>query len=92
MRRISYLIIPIMLIELGSGVVILILNSKLYSAFGFSMLLLVFIWGLTALLFSKVHSSLLKGYDEVSIDKLINFNWIRTISWTVRLIFLMKLF
>ena len=92
MRRISYLIIPIMLIELGSGVVILILNSTLYSPFGFSMLLLVFIWVLTALLFSKVHSSLLKGFNEVSIDKLINFNWIRTISWTVRLIFLMKLF
>ncbi len=92
MKRISYLIIPIMLVEICSGVMVLILDSSLYSPFGISIMLLIFIWVLTVLLFSKVHSYLLKGYDEDSINKLISLNWIRTISWTVRLIILMKLF
>lgn len=92
MKRISYVIIPIMLVELSSGVIVLIIDSSLYTPFGVSLMLLIFIWILTALLFSKVHAYLLKGYDEDSINKLIGLNWIRTISWTIRLIILMKLF
>tara|TARA_B000000475_G_C15848538_1_gene387048 strand:- start:125 stop:499 length:375 start_codon:yes stop_codon:yes gene_type:complete len=92
MKRISYIIIPIMLVELSSGVIVLIIDSSLYTPFGVSLMLLIFIWILTALLFSKVHAYLLKGYDEDSINKLIDLNWIRTIFWTVRLIILMKLF
>ena len=92
MKRISYIIIPIMLVELSSGVIVLIIDSSLYTPFGVSLVLLIFIWILTALLFSKVHAYLLKGYDEDSINKLIDLNWIRTIFWTVRLIILMKLF
>ena len=92
MKRISYIIIPIMLVELSSGVIVLIIDSSLYTPFGVSLMLLIFIWILTALLFSKVHAYLLNGYDEDSINKLISLNWIRTISWTVRLIILMKLF
>ena len=92
MKRISYIIIPIMLVELSSGVIVLILDSSLYTLFAASLMLLIFIWILTALLFSKVHAYLLKGYDEDSINKLIDLNWIRTIFWTVRLIILIKLF
>ena len=92
MKRISYLIIPIMFVELSSGVIVLIIDSSLYTPFGVSLMLLIFIWILTALLFSKVHAYLLKGYDEDSINKLIDLNWIRTIFWTVRFIILMKLF
>tara|TARA_B100001939_G_scaffold183569_1_gene158097 strand:+ start:440 stop:865 length:426 start_codon:yes stop_codon:yes gene_type:complete len=92
MKRISYIIIPIMLVELSSGVIVLIIDSSLYTPFGVSLVLLIFIWILTALLFSKVHAYLLKGYDEDSINKLIDLNWIRTIFWTVRLIILIKLF
>ena len=79
MKRISYVIIPIMLFELISGVIVLILDSSLYTLFAASLMLLIFIWILTALLFSKVHAYLLKGYDEDSINKLIGLNWIRTI-------------
>ena len=92
MKRISYIIIPIMLVELSSGVIVLIIDSSLYTPFGVSLMLLIFIWILTALLFSKVHTYLLKGYDEDSINKLIGLNWIRTVSWTIRLIILLKLF
>ena len=92
MKRISYIIIPIMLVELSSGVIVLIIDSSLYTPFGVSLVLLIFIWILTALLFSKVHTYLLKGYDEDSINKLISLNWIRTVSWTIRLIILLKLF
>ena len=92
MKRISYIIIPIMLVELISVVIVLILNSSLNMLLGASLMLLIFIWILTALLFSKVHAYLLKGYDEDSINKLIGLNWIRTISWTIRLIILLKLF
>ena len=92
MKNISYLIIPIMLLELLTGLFILLnikmINFYFLASFG----LLTLIWVITALFFSKFHSELSKKYNRDTILKLIRLNWIRTFFWTVRLGFLLKQF
>lgn len=92
MENISYLIIPIMLLELLTGLSILLkikmINFYFFASFG----LLILIWLITALFFSKFHSELSNKYNRDTILKLIRLNWIRTFFWTVRLGFLLKQF
>lgn len=92
MKNISNLIIPIMLLELLTGLSILLkikmINFYFFASFG----LLILIWLITALFFSKFHSELSKKYNRDTILKLIRLNWIRTFFWTLRLGFLLKQF
>ncbi len=92
MKNISYLIIPIMLLELFTGLYILLYNNMINFYFSASFGLLILIWLITALFFSKFHSELSKKYNRDTILKLIRLNWIRTFFWTVRLGFLLKQF
>ena len=57
-----------------------------------SFALLILIWMITGLLFTKYHSDLSKKYNEETILQLIRFNWIRTLFWTIRFALLLKLF
>ena len=92
MKNISYLIIPIMLLELFTGLYILLYNNMINFYFSASFGLLIVIWLITALFFSKFHSELSKKYNRDTILKLIRLNWIRTFFWTLRLGFLLKQF
>ena len=92
MKKISYIIIPIMIVELFSGLGILFLIQKGQILFYGSLALLVLIWMLTGLLFTKYHSELSKKYNQETILQLIRFNWIRTLLWTIRLALLLKQF
>tara|TARA_B100001540_G_scaffold195177_1_gene171929 strand:+ start:424 stop:849 length:426 start_codon:yes stop_codon:yes gene_type:complete len=92
MKKISYIIIPIMIVELFSGLGILFLIQKGQILFYGSLALLVLIWMLTGLLFTKYHSELSKKYNQETILQLILFNWIRTLLWTIRLALLLKQF
>ena len=92
MKNISYLIIPIMLLELFTGLYILLYNNMINFYFSASFGLLILIWLITALFFSKFHSELSKKYNRDTILKLIRLNWIRTFFWSLRLGFLLKQF
>ena len=85
MKRISLIVIPAMIIELTSGVLIFWIYQTDNIFFIFSLFCLFFIWFLTAILFSKMHQKLTLGYQISIITKLVNLNWLRTISWTLRL-------
>ena len=88
MSGIGFIVGPLMAVELITGAMLLIIykisNIYLFS----SMLLLVGIWFLTAIVFTRIHSKLLNGYSEKLIHDLIRFNWSRTIMWTTRLVLL----
>ena len=92
MKKISYIIIPIMAVELFSGLGILFIIQKQQISFYVSFALLILIWMITGLLFTKYHSDLSKKYNEETILQLIRFNWIRTLLWTIRLALLLKQF
>ena len=86
MRTISYVVIPLMLVEL---VVALLLPSLdpfrsswlAYTATG----MVLIVWATTFFISSPLHSKLASaGYDASLIHQLVNTNWIRTIAWSVR--------
>ena len=92
MKKISYIIVPIMLLELFSGFAILFYIEKVQLSLYASLTLLVLIWVITGLFFTKYHTELSKKYNRNTILRLIRFNWIRTVLWTIRLAFLLKQF
>ena len=92
MNKMSYIIVPIMAVELFSGLGILFIIQKQQISFYVSFALLILIWMITGLLFTKYHSDLSKKYNEETILQLIRFNWIRTLFWTIRFALLLKQF
>lgn len=46
--------------------------------------LVAVVWLSTALLSVPKHSRLARGYDERTIARLVQTNWIRTVAWTAR--------
>ena len=92
MKNISFVIIPLMLLEFLTGFFLLFFVGEIDFYFSISFSLLVLIWLITALFFSKYHSALSNKYERGIILKLIRLNWVRTFFWTARLGLLLKLF
>ncbi len=90
MNKISIIVIPVMILELVTGFLLLIGNSKnilIIISFG----ILILIWGITGLFFSDAHGKLISGYNELIVNKLVSMNWIRTVLWTFKMILLLYL-
>ena len=85
MSRISYVVIPAMLTELFTLILIIISMDQIDTLVLASAILLIFIWLITAVFFSGVHQKLTLGYDQTVVDKLVKLNWGRTLLWTLRL-------
>lgn len=81
-QRISFLVIPFMILELAS-LVYLIIKFPLKIEFYILGLLLGLIWISTFLLQVPCHHELSQGNIKV-INKLIKTNWIRTIAWSIK--------
>ena len=88
MARISYVVIPAMLTELFTLILIVIPMDQIDNLVLASAILLIFIWIMTAVFFSGVHQKLTLGYDQTVVDKLVKLNWGRTLLWTLRLLFI----
>ena len=90
MNKISIIVIPVMILELATGFLLLIGNSKnilIIISFG----ILILIWVITGLFFSDAHGKLISGYNELIVNKLVSMNWIRTALWTFKMILLLYL-
>ena len=88
MSRISYVVIPAMLTELFTLILIIISMDQIDTLVLASAIILIFIWLITAVFFSGVHQKLTLGYDQTVVDKLVKLNWGRTLLWTLRLLFI----
>ena len=86
MSRISYVVIPAMLTELFTLILIIISMDQVDPIILASALLLTVIWLMTAVFFSGVHQKLTLGYDKAVVEKLVKLNWGRTLLWTLRLL------
>ena len=84
MRNISFIVVPVMILEILSGLLLVLYHSNHESLLRISFILLLIIWLVTALLFAQIHQKLSKGYDETLVRKLVSLNWIRTLLWTIR--------
>ena len=86
MSRISYVVIPAMLTELFTLILIIISMDQVEPIILASALLLIVIWLMTAVFFSGMHQKLTLGYDQGIVEKLVKLNWGRTLLWTLRLL------
>lgn len=89
MNRISIIVIPIMLAELITGIMLLFDKSSKSHFLTISLIMLILIWAITGAFFSKAHNKLIIGYQELVVNQLVVMNWIRTLLWTLRLFFLL---
>ena len=86
MQRISFIVVPVMIIELLSGfMLVYYFRSNLLIL---CLIILLVIWLITFVFFTNLHQILLGGYDKIIVDKLVQFNWSRTVLWSLRLIIL----
>ena len=90
MSRVSYIVMPTMIAELFSGIYILLYNNilMLNTFFLLASFSLFLNWVITALVFVKIHNGLLIKYEKKIILLLVKLNWLRTILWSLRLVFL----
>lgn len=86
MSRITYIVAPVMLAELGTAAYFAFVNYEPIDAklFWFGLALAVLIWISTALVQSPIHGRLAKKFDNDLVGKLVLTNWFRTILWTIR--------
>ena len=89
MQRISFIVVPVMIIELLSGfMLVYYFRSNLLIL---CLIILHVIWLITFVFFTKLHQSLLGGYDKIIVKKLVQINWSRTVLWSLRLIILINI-
>jgi hypothetical protein len=86
--RISIIVMPIMLIELGTACYLwLTIAGNIY---GINAILNVLLFASTFLLSVPFHAKLAKGKSREFIEKLVLTNWPRTLLWSIRSIILVK--
>ena len=88
MEKISIIVMPIMIAELITVLLLLYNKDSKNTLIIISFILLIMIWGITAVFFSGVHNKLITGYQETIVNNLVVMNWIRTLLWTMRLLLL----
>ena len=88
MNKISIIVIPIMLAELITGMMLFLDKSSKSPFLIISFVILVLIWLITGAFFTKAHNELIAGYQELGVNQLVAMNWIRTLLWTLRLLLL----
>ena len=81
-KAIALIVIPLMLGQLGIAIYQVFLVQNTYTLT--SIILVVFLWGITLLKFAPMHQQISKGNTQIQLLKtLVQMNWIRTIIWTL---------
>lgn len=89
-RLTSFVVAPVMLLELAASVAILVVGPLSKSNLVASALTGV-VWASTLGLQMPLHDRLAKGFDAAAIQVLVRSNWIRTVAWTVRSVLLIAI-
>lgn len=84
-NRITFIVVPVMLLELATAV--LLIRSDLKNIFFLgNLLMIIALWSATALLSVPIHNELSKKQDIQKIHRLVKTNWVRTSLWSLRLL------
>lgn len=90
-QRISAVVLPLMLIELGAAFVFLNGSFPAWLK-GFNLLSIVLIWLSTFFISVPCHQRLTQGKCDRQIQRLVATNWYRTGLWTSRSMILLGYF
>ena len=81
-KAIALIVIPLMLGQLGITIYQVFLVQNIFTFT--SIILVVFLWGITLLKFAPMHQQISEGNTHIQLlKKLVQNNWIRTIIWTI---------
>ncbi len=83
-RRITFLVAPIMLIELVTSIALFVFRPPAVQMWMvvIGMILVAVAWISTWTMQIPAHEKLALGFDSPSYLRLVRTNWIRTIAWT----------
>ena len=84
-RRISIIVMPLMVLELISSVA-LYFNDMSNHTFLLNLIIVGLIWCSTFFIQVPIHNILSQKKDNMMIEKLVNTNWIRTFLWSMRML------
>lgn len=89
-QKITLIVAPLMLVEIITALMLwLMIPSNLTLA---NLASVFAIWIFTASLSVPIHNALSKAHNPKLIKKLIATNWLRTITWGLRVILLIKFY
>ena len=89
-NNISFIVAPVMLIELLTLFLIAYLSSEFLIVK--TLILLLVIWLTTFFIMIPSHNRISKSFDKKEIINLINYNWVRTILWSLKLLLIIFLY
>lgn len=82
--RISVIVMPLMIAELGTSIWLSFMAADLLLLHRTGLGIVIFIWLVTFFTSVPLHEKLSDGYEEATVQKLVNTNWIRTLLWTLK--------
>lgn len=85
-QKITWVVAPLMLLELATAIALVVQRPLGASAFliWIGLVLLAAIWLSTAFVQVPLHSALADGFDSAVHRKLVVTNWVRTVAWVAR--------
>jgi hypothetical protein len=84
-RRITYLVGPLMVIELFTAVLLAILNISSHPYFhAINIGLLIIIWAHTGVIMVPLHTKLSTAPNLKTIQLLVKKNYVRSVAWTLK--------
>ena len=89
-NNISFIVAPVMLIELLTLLLIAYFSKDFLIIK--SLILLLVIWLTTFFIMIPSHNRISKAFNIKEIKSLINYNWIRTILWSFKLLVIIFLY
>ncbi len=87
-RRISFMVIPLMILELLSTILLTVAQAP---GAWIRLLLTVLIWLSTFFLSVPLHERLLKSHNQEDVQRLVITNWPRTLLWTLKSILILMM-
>lgn len=87
----TFVVGPQMVIELATAVLLVFSMKTMQSWWWVNLALVGVVWASTFFIQVPLHNALSEGFDEARHLKLVNSNWIRTVTWTVRALMLLWL-
>ena len=89
-NNISFIVAPVMLIELLTLLLIAYFSKDFLIIK--SLILLLVIWLTTFFIMIPSHNKISKTFNKKEINRLINYNWVRTILWSFKLLLIIFLY
>ncbi|MEM9887385.1 MAG: hypothetical protein AAF849_15935 [Bacteroidota bacterium] len=84
-QSISWVVLPMMLLELGTAGLLVLYPSPFSLKYLIAaLILLLLIWASTFFIQVPLHGKLSNGFDIKAHQRLVQSNWIRTILWSFR--------